>query len=1026
MMRNIATTLSLSLLLTAISACESEVQRGLAATDRSKPGPVIVWDPLAKPQPEIPFPNDLARTILADGTSRINGSAAAATKLERDERTYINEIEGFSGLTPISLSFDGPLDVSSVTDDRVYVLNVTPTSKRYLERMKIDLGRGWFVPKADPHQYLPLDPLKNFDSFVYPPDNKIDTDGDGVPDKWVYHYEVATHTLEIRPIMPLEPGAQYAIILTKGIKGWDKNGVYGPVQSPFDIVNHDTQTDALRLALPALQVAGVKTEDIAFAWTLTTGDLSRTFQSLRDGLYGTGPFAWLNAQFPPKIADIYKMDIAFDGSGTFPADKPYPFVANDHQWILQGEFMQRIFGLIESFQPGVAGTFKNVSHVVFGELSTVNLRGTVDNVWRLDLKSGAVGRDVGDGKVTMGQQAAKEQVPFLLIVPKPTQNHKPPFPVVIYAHATGTSRVESFLLADRLAQAGIATFAIDAVGHGPVLADPVKFLKGTGFLPVIRAALGTILFPDYDTRFPESMSDDVALKLMLSNGFVQQLAYKGRAVDDNGDCLIKGGEAYFAPNAFRLRDSMRQTTLDFMVAVRMLRALNQKDVPTPPKDPGKATKEQIMPSLIAGDFDCDGVLDVGGDVPYFMTGVSLGGIHTSLTSPLEPAIVAAAPVVPGAGLADIFIRTQLHFVVEPLMYTTSGPMVIACPLGDNKVRLSLNDESNGCNKSPTRKTYVDPTNGKCLDDLVDVPVSRGDVTVPVAARVTLTNLDNGSVRETKANADGSFRIAVPSDKGDRLRIDVFGAAGNKLSSTQMVTPYEGLAKERNTPDFRHFVQIAANVLEGADAITVANRVLQDPLPNRSVNWPATNMLMLVAIGDATVPFSTGMALARAIGLFGWPTDKNPEPFRVWMEQGIADNLFVDKAAKPTLLDATKPENGTGLCRTLSTIQCKSGDKCRPEVSALCLADVHGHHEYIAQAGGGDSFPPIVGADGKLLLDKAGKPYKGSYTEYHKNLIVNYFHSLAQQVGQDVCWGNAQCAIDQNLHATWALPIGTIK
>ena len=120
---------------------------------------------------------------------------------------------------------------------------------------------------------------------------------------------------------------------------------------------------------------------------------------------------------------------------------------------------------------------------------------------------------------------------------------------------------------------------------------------------------------------------------------------------------------------------MRQTSFDNIVAVRLLRELSQAQVPPKPTfDAHKASKAELWPHLMAGDFDLDGVLDVGGAVgadgkpqPYFMMGVSLGGIHTALTAPLEPYITAAAPVVPGAGLADIFVRTKLHDKVAALM-----------------------------------------------------------------------------------------------------------------------------------------------------------------------------------------------------------------------------------------------------------------------------------------------------------------------------------------------------------------------
>lgn len=1001
---------------------------GIAASDRSQPGPTVRFEPLQLPQPEIPFPNDLALRRRADGATFVNVSPQATTKLDSLNRKHLAEVEGFSGLTPIQIAFDGPIDLTTVTDQTVHVINIEPGSKRFGERLSLDLGRGWFPHDADPHAYFPLDPYASFDSFILPPSNMVDSDGDGKPDKWVYHYETITHTLDFRPLIPLQAGAKYAVVLTRGIKGWDKDGNYGPIRSPLPAVNHDTQTADLQRALPALGKLGIAASDVGFAWTLTTGDLARTFRALRDGLLGKGAFAWLDKEFPPQLTDVYDMEITFDGDGTYgPLEgDPFPVVGWDHTYALQGAYMQKLFGLINQFVP--AGGFEHVSHVVFGDFETPNLRATPDNVWSLDVKKGTIERD---------NAKFHEKVPFLLVVPKATAQHKPPFPVVVYAHATGTSRIECLLMADKLAQAGIATFSIDAVGHGPVLADPLKYLADTlggdiDFQGLLKALLMPMLFADHETHFAKKdaqgqplkdaqgeiiqRSDDEIFEELLKHGFMQQLAVKGRATDDDGDCWTRGGEAYYAPNAFRLRDAMRQTTLDYIVAVRLLRAMGGKPMPTPPKDPRKATKDQLMPSLLAGDFDMDGVLDAGGpNVPYFMMGISLGGIHTALTAPLEPYIVAAAPVVPGAGLADIFMRTRLQGVVTPLMHAISGPQVTGCPLKGadgkptGKVRLTWNDDSNRCN-SWTRKSFRDPKSGQCLAKAVDVPSWFAEVPSPAGSAIEVENLDNGNRAEVKANSDGSFALAVASDQFDRLRVRVRDPNGKLIAEATDRTPKEGLGAQRNTPDFRKFVQLAANVLEGADAITVADRAILDPLPG----YGATNVLMMLSVIDQTVPFTAGVTLARSMGLFGRGDLAGPAaPYRPWFEKAIPLGLLEGKDATPPPLSPNAAKPLQKLCNLVETVP------GQPARSGLCLADVHGHHEYIAQSKKTDSFPAVP--------DKTadGKDYKGTFTEFHRNLIVAYFHSLGTRVLDDECWGDVKCIKDKGLDAIWDAPVGKV-
>jgi hypothetical protein len=986
----------------AAMGCEPEPDPGLypAVLPGQVVGPAVVFDPLRQPDPEIPFPNDSAIRIDENGFSRLNVSEEAHTQYERRFRDHLNEIPGFSGITPITVSFDGPLDLRTLTDDTVFVVNVQEGSKRFGERLPIDLGRGWFPPDINPTSYVPHDPYAAHTNMTLPPDNLADMDGDGTPETPVYHYEMSTNTLDIRPLVPLEAGAQYAVVLTRGIEGWNKDGVKGSIRSPFATVNHDGQTAALRRALPSLAEAGVEVEDIAFAWTLTTGDLAKTFRTLREGLYGRGPFAWLNERFPAAISQVYDLGITHDGDDSHP-NPQYQFerVERDHRFVLQSDFLNAVLVLIQAWQPGVGVSFGNVDYVVFGEMITPNFRATEDEVWDVDIDRGTA-------------TVEPEKVPWMLTVPRSTTNHKPPFPVVVHAHATATSRIESLLIADKMAQAGIAVFTIDAVGHGPILTDPKKLLLdalgGGGeieaaealVVTLVQSLIAPLLFTDAEERLPAGISLNDALDVMLENGFMQQLALLGRAVDDNGDCEKKAAEGYYTPDAFRLRDAMRQTTFDYIVAVRMLRALDPQNVPPAIADPRNASDEELRPNLLAGDFNADGVLDVGGpNVPYFMSGVSLGGIHTALVTPLEEYIVAAAPVVAGAGLADIFIRTKLREYVTPIMHLASGPVVVGCPQPDGTVAVSFNNDSDNC--QITERSSWKGDDGACLDRPEIQSIVHASLPQVPGARIRVTHLPSGTMHEETALPTGAFAVPIESDKGDPLLIEVLWATGSPVATAEVVSPYEGVGKQRNTPDFRRLVQRVANVLEGSDAITVADRMFRDPLPGSVPK----NVLLMLASGDRTVNFASGVALARAIGLFGEGDPAAPNAsYRAWTETAIAARGLVDSEVPPPVLDPSNPEGGPGLCQTVRSGESEKG------ISALCIADVKGHHEYIAQAKDTDGFPALEG-------------YDGTYTEYHLNMMINFFHSLGTVVTQDPCWSDWKCVKDRSLDAAWDAPLG---
>ena len=67
---------------------------------------------------------------------------------------------------------------------------------------------------------------------------------------------------------------------------------------------------------------------------------------------------------------------------------------------------------------------------------------------------------------------APTKVTFMCAIPKTTDDHKPPFPVITYGHGYSGAPFEVFGFAGRFAQFGYATCGLDAPGHG--LALPVE------------------------------------------------------------------------------------------------------------------------------------------------------------------------------------------------------------------------------------------------------------------------------------------------------------------------------------------------------------------------------------------------------------------------------------------------------------------------------------------------------------------------------------------------------------------------
>ena len=146
------------------------------------------------------------------------------------------------------------------------------------------------------------------------------------------------------------------------------------------------------------------------------------------------------------------------------------------------------------------------------------------------------------------------------------------------------------LVASTLARAGFATVAINAMGHG---------------------------------SGPRSV-----LRLALTNGTTLEFPAGGRSVDRNGDGAIESAEGCLVaePAPTGLRDCLRQTVLDLMQLVRVLRA--------------------------GVDLDGDGTVDLDRDRIYY-AGQSLGALYGTVLVGLEPGIRAAVLNAGGGTVMDI-------------------------------------------------------------------------------------------------------------------------------------------------------------------------------------------------------------------------------------------------------------------------------------------------------------------------------------------------------------------------------------
>ena len=841
-------------------------------------GPRVVFDFEARPLPEIPFPNDLA--TRPDPTSptgrRLNLSVIAPTEAERELRTLVLELDGFGTFAPITVSFDRPLDVAALDgrgrapeDDPVVIVDVSE-GEHFGERFLVDLGRGHFplsLPRPD--AYFDGDPRSDGSNLYVETRNEDkngngeldpgeDSDGDSVldfqntfgPDDdtdegLVTFYERETNTLMIRTLLPLRENRTYAVVLTALLH--DEAGQ--SVRSPFDFVHHLQQSEALGRLGDALAKHELNLDDIAFTWTFTTQSVTKDLVELRRGLDGYGPFAELAEQFPPELL---RLDPMLDPT-------------EDHPAILQGDKLNTAFSLIApsfvSSDPVVLRAFidsyKNVDFVVAGRFLSPYLMG--DRTY--DRGNPVPGYDDDDDehfrvdRVSGALVVEPREVPFWCLIPKARPGLTAPFDVVFFAHGFGGTRMHSLAYAGSLARFGLATCAIDAFGHG----FPI-----TGGL---REQL------------------DLVLEVLKMTPFAQVL--EGfRARDLTNDGVPDSAGDTFTTDALHTRDNVRQSALDWMRLIQIVKAF---DGERPWNLPGAL-------GTLAGDFDGDGKVDFGGPTAgLHFSGISYGGLMSGIVGGIEPGLTSVVPISGGGGLTDLALRSTQQGVPEATVLRAFGPLLVGerRAQGYTSLRFLLTDA--------TRIAKLE------LGDIAEVPEG---------ARVVLTNLRTGESGTAYADAQGTFRVTVATDApsgpklrrmfnlepwrpdfqphrlestdglGDGLLLQVFREGEDTPfvaldrfgvdmtfrgvvfpAGSPFVAPAQGWGLSRQTPRFRRFAQITQMIGEPADAINYArNHVLAPPAFSDGTPSPGANLLSIVTVGDTNVPVATGVSFALAAGI----------------------------------------------------------------------------------------------------------------------------------------------------------------
>jgi dienelactone hydrolase len=374
-------------------------------------------------------------------------------------------------------------------------------------------------------------------------------------------WEPAANTLHLESDQQLAQSTRYLLVVTRGVQGTDGEPLdttsfrhdlnYGQTKDPAV----KAYRKALLKALPLAKAGGANPSDIAAASLFTTQSITSISEKIRAQLQGAEPSFLL-------------------GTGGVRTVFPLSSVASV-TW-------QRQISTAPTFSTG--GLFlpllAGVGTIAFGSFSSPDYETAAKIIPAVGT---ATGTPVPQGTNT---------IQFSLFLPagaRPAGG----WPVAIFGHGfTDWKNGAPPAVAGRLAQNGIASIAINVVGHGGGPLGTYTVAR-TGGLPPVTLPLG------------------------------------GRGIDQDGNGSIDSTEGVGAVAPFALisnRDGLRQTTIDLMQLVKVLEG--------------------------GVDVDGNGSDDLSTSRIYY-GGQSFGGIYGTQLMGLEPDIRAGVLNVAGGPIIEI-------------------------------------------------------------------------------------------------------------------------------------------------------------------------------------------------------------------------------------------------------------------------------------------------------------------------------------------------------------------------------------
>jgi virulence factor lipase-like protein len=582
--------------------------------------------------------------------------------------TLLNQLDGFNLQPRLSIPFDGPIDVNSVSSKSVFLVRLPDT---------FFLGRD-----NEDNNLRAAGALIGINQIVWDPASlTLFAESDDHLDQHSNYLLIVTNGVHDAGGQPIQAA--------KGFHDLDEGHISDPQQRLYiRALKHLLDNGTLHRLVP-----GLDHNDIAAASLFTTETATATLQSIRE-------------QVKAAAAPTVNFNIGSNGEkAVFPVNTVTGFTWNVQALTVGPLIPTSLNGDLAALQvfPG------SISTLAFGKFT---------------------GQHWQNGGVFIPQVPTTQNVPpqgteelffnlFIPSGPRPSTG----WPVAIFGHGfTDSKQGAPFAVASTLAHNGIASIAINVVGHGFGPNSTLTINQGSTA-----------------TTFPEG----------------------GRGIDQDGNGQITSSEGsstfVLSPQGtIGSRDALQQTTADLMQLVRAIQG--------------------------GIDADGDGLPDLDANRIYY-AGQSFGGIYGAIFLGIEPDIKAGVPNVPGGSIIDIvrlspsfqLLLTQALAVRVPSLLNAGPPIFF----NDNSPLRNLPPVINNVPGAIAIQTVEDTSRwlGQAGDPVAWAPFIRKDPLAGDLAKPVIVQFARGDETVPNPTATALIRSGDLKDVATFFRNDLAFALG---------------------------------------------------------------------------------------------------------------------------------------------------------------------------------------------------------------------------------------------------------